>query len=71
MEGVAHTGSAANAERPSEVDAIRRWRVAQLRQAGYRGVSLMLLADDLGDLQCATQLVERGCPQATALRILL
>lgn len=48
------------------------WRASQLAGAGYdAGVALDLsLTKDL-DLHVAASLLARGCPQATAVRILL
>jgi hypothetical protein len=48
------------------------WRLETLRRAGYdkRSSLLIALKPDV-DLHAATDLVRRGCPVATALRILL
>ena len=56
----------------SSGDDISRWRLAELLRAGYtwdQGVLLACQADV--DLHLAIDLLERGCPPATALRILL
>ena len=55
-----------------EIDAIRRWRLEQLRHAGYDiadAVELALRTEI--DLHWAVSLVRRGCPSATAARIAL
>jgi hypothetical protein len=47
------------------------WRVERLLSAGYDGEAALTLAfDTTVDLHRATDLVERGCPVDTALRIL-
>jgi hypothetical protein len=55
-----------------EIDTIRRWRLEQLRRAGYDiadAVELALRTEI--DLHWAMSLVRRGCPSATATRIAL
>lgn len=48
------------------------WRTAMLSQAGYDEETAFDLALNKDvDLHLAAQLLERGCPQDTALRILL
>ena len=48
------------------------WRLAQLAEAGYTDEASGVLASCLDvDLHRATDLLRRGCPHATALRILL
>lgn len=48
-----------------------RWRVERLIAAGYDGEAALVLAfDTTVDLHRAIDLVERGCPVATAVRIL-
>ncbi len=50
---------------------VTRWRVEQLRQAGYDDEAALVLALDREvDLRFAVALLERGCPVDTALRIL-
>jgi hypothetical protein len=72
VESATPTENAAGFERLPEVEIIRRWRAEQLRQAGYGGAALPLLADDFDvDLHTAVDLLGRGCPEGTALRILL
>jgi hypothetical protein len=48
------------------------WRLETLRRAGYdeRSSLLIALKPEI-DLHAASDLVQRGCPVATALRILL
>lgn len=48
------------------------WRIEQLIAVGYDSDSAFVLALDRSiDLHEATELVRRGCPPATAFRILL
>ena len=56
----------------TESERIQRWRAEELERAGYDAVDAAELAcrPDI-DLHLATELLERGCPAATALRILL
>ncbi|MGZ8688184.1 MAG: hypothetical protein ACXWZP_07125 [Gaiellaceae bacterium] len=50
---------------------VLHWRAERLIAAGYDGETALLLAfDTTVDLHQATDLVERGCPVATAVRIL-
>ena len=52
--------------------ALFRWRLHELLEAGYAGAdALALLAVSEADLCLATELPRRGCPPATAVRILL
>jgi hypothetical protein len=56
----------------TESDRIERWRVEELARAGYEADDAVELAGrSYVDLHLAIQLLERGCPPATALRILL
>ena len=56
----------------TEAEAILRWRFDELVRAGYDvGSALMLASHVEVDLHTATDLVRRGCPPDTALRILL
>jgi hypothetical protein len=56
----------------SEVDAVRRWRFDELVRAGYEDEEAMEIAFHLDvDLHFATNLVRRGCPSSTAVRIAL
>ena len=56
----------------TESERIERWRAEELERAGYDGADAVELAGrpDV-DLHFAVELLERGCPAATALRILL
>ena len=56
----------------SELDAVRRWRFDELVRAGYDDEDAIELAFHLHvDLHAAANLVRRGCPSRTALRIAL
>jgi hypothetical protein len=56
----------------AEAELILRWRFDVLVKAGYDVGSALLLASHVEiDLHHASALVRRGCPQETALRILL
>jgi hypothetical protein len=62
----------APAPRPSEPDAILSWRLRVLDRAGYDDDAAVVLAKSRHvDLHAAVDLLERGCPVDTALRILL
>ena len=55
-----------------EERTVIRWRIAALREAGYDWSAAMILAVHRDvDLHAARDLVARGCPVDTALRILL
>jgi len=56
----------------TEAERIERWRAEELERAGYDPVGAGELAarSDV-DLHLAVDLLERGCPADTALRILL
>lgn len=55
-----------------EPDEIVVWRTEQLERAGYPVASAVIVATHLEvDLHAAVDLVRRGCPTETALRILL
>ncbi len=56
----------------TESERVLRWRVAELRRAGYaerEAVKLAMRVDV--DLHDAAKLLAQGCPSQTALRILL
>jgi hypothetical protein len=56
----------------TEAEIILRWRFDELVRAGYDvGTALMLASHVEIDLHDATELVHRGCPADTAVRILL
>jgi hypothetical protein len=55
-----------------DADGVLVWRYTSLRRAGYRPQHAARLARRRGvDLHVATDLLERGCDEPTALRILL
>jgi hypothetical protein len=55
-----------------ERDRVRCWRLEELIRAGYSPhEALALSGDPEVDLHLAVQLLARGCPTETALRILL
>jgi hypothetical protein len=56
----------------TETERIQRWRTEELERAGYRANEAAALAarGDV-DLHLAVELLQRGCPAETALRILL
>ncbi len=52
--------------------AVLAWRMTVLDHAGYPETDVVLLAGARTvDLHLAVDLLERGCPPATAVRILL
>ncbi len=56
----------------TESERIQRWRAEELERAGYdAGAALELAARQDIDLHLAVDLLERGCPLETAVRILL
>ena len=65
--------SAAEVEiRESELERIERWRTGELLRAGYDHDAASELAGRLDvDLHTAIDLVQHGCPQDLALKILL
>lgn len=60
------------ADKITETDSVRRWRLEALMRAGYPIYDALVLSgrSDV-DLHAATRLLSRGCPPDTALRILL
>ena len=55
-----------------EADRIARWRLEQLVHAGFEETAAVLLAAEPHvDRHLASNLLRRGCPAGTALRILL
>ena len=61
-----------HAKPAAEERCVVRWRLDQLRQAGYdRRTALRIASRTDVDLHVATDLVARGCPVETAIRILL
>ena len=59
-------------EQLAERDPVRRWRLEELRRAGYlSGQAVVLSGRSDVDLHLATKLLRDGCPVETAMRILL
>ena len=60
------------ADKITEADPVRRWRLDELVRAGYPTYDALLLSGrNEVDLHGAARLLGKGCPAATALRILL
>lgn len=58
--------------RESDAERVARWRLEQLVRAGFdEAAALLLAAKRHVDLHVASDLLRRGCPADTALRILL
>jgi len=56
----------------TETARVERWRAEELERAGYDlGAAAMLAASSAVDLHLAIDLLSRGCPQDTAMQILL
>jgi len=56
----------------TEAEEILRWRFSELLRAGYDTDAAMVVASHVEvDLHEATDLVQRGCPPKTAIRIVL
>jgi len=54
------------------IDAeVESWRVTVLLEAGYPPELAALIAESNADLHDAVKLLERGCPPAVAVRIIL
>lgn len=59
-------------EGEDETDRVLRWRCEELRRAGYGLQDALLLAiTSEVDLHLAADLLARGCPNGTAIRILV
>ena len=55
----------------TESERVERWRTAELMRVGFAGDDAVVLAARTDvDLHEATELVQRGCPPALAVRIL-
>ena len=55
-----------------EIEVVEQWRLLTLERAGYDSESASVLAASHEvDLHQAVELLERGCPVAVALQILL
>jgi hypothetical protein len=64
--------SATLAEKVADSDPVRRWRLEELVRAGYDPDDALVLSARQGiDLHIAIDLVRRGCPPRTAVRILV
>jgi hypothetical protein len=58
-------------KRHAEIEDVVRWRLEQLLSAGYEREDASTLAARRDvDLHLAVELLARGCPPKTALRIL-
>jgi hypothetical protein len=56
----------------TEADRVERWRAEELERAGYDlSAAAVLAASPAVDLHFAIDLLSRGCPQDTAMQILL
>ncbi len=56
----------------TEAERVERWRAEELERAGYElSAAAMLAASASVDLHLAIDLLSRGCPQDTAMQILL
>ena len=56
----------------TELERVERWRAEELERAGYELSAAAVLAASQGvDLHLAIELLARGCPQDTAMQILL
>jgi len=56
----------------TELERVERWRAEELERAGYELSAAAVLAASAGvDLHLAIELLARGCPQDTAMQILL
>jgi hypothetical protein len=59
-------------ERPTEQELVERWRAQELERGGYSAADAAALAPRLDiDLHRAVELLEKGCPPETAVKILL
>jgi hypothetical protein len=57
---------------PSEAERVLDWRFDMLEAGGYNPVAALALANSQNiDLHVAVGLITNGCPEDTALRILL
>ena len=57
--------------RRSEHERVLDWRFDALEEAGFNPVAALVLAESGVDHHAAAKLLASGCPQDTALRILL
>jgi hypothetical protein len=71
-EGNAMTIAQLEEQMTPEADEVVRWRFDELVRAGYDVDDAEVLARQRDvDLHLATDLVRRGCPSGTAVRIVL
>lgn len=64
--------STAELERERDYELVLAWRRDELLRAGYgRRAALAIALDPTIDLHLAVDLIRSGCPEQTALRILL
>jgi hypothetical protein len=62
----------AELERERDDELVLTWRRDELLRAGYgRRAALVIALDATIDLHVAADLIRNGCPERTALRILL
>jgi len=56
----------------TDVERVMRWRLEELKQAGYEDSAALAIAEDTEiDLHLAIDLLGRGCPPGLAVSILL
>jgi hypothetical protein len=56
----------------TEAERVERWRAEELERAGYElSAAAVLAASAAVDLHLAIDLLSQGCPQDTAMQILL
>jgi hypothetical protein len=56
----------------TEAERVERWRAEELERAGYElSAAAVLAGSPAVDLHLAIDLLVRGCPQDTAMQILL
>lgn len=59
-------------ELDTEAERVLLWREEELERAGYGRDAARRLAESVHvDLHLATELIRRGCPESTAVQILL
>jgi len=59
-------------EKVTDGDVVRRWRFDELVRAGYAPADALVLSRRLEiDLHVSIDLLKRGCPSQTAVRILV
>ena len=69
--GIRTTGRSSTEMGDDQADKVVAWRYVQLQALGFEpDVALQLASDREVDIHEAADLVNRGCPPATAVRIL-